>query len=441
MKTHLISHSINNSNIIDAPFCIVGGGMVGAACALALLKSRPSTESTQVILVEQRSPCALDMSTPPNLQVSALNMASHYWLSSIGAWAFIQQQRTHPYRALSVWEELSENSRMQGKNRVQFNAKMAGFEELGYMVENRVTQWGIWQALVKFEASGQLKILTADGKAGERVGALQSIQGRDDCAQLRFASISGSSENPIEGLVVNAQCVIAADGGHSTVRTLAGIETDNRPYKQHVLAVGVELDEPAGDETWQAFHASGPVALLPMMSVAGKHYAVLIWYDSAARVTEHLTMDDVTLTRAIKQHYPNALPNIQSVYARARFPITKMHASMYHAGRVVLVGDAAHTINPLAGQGVNLGFKDAKALVERLSPMRNFEARELSRVFAEYERARRQDNALMMNAMDAFYYGFSNDVPPVKVLRNAALSLANRSGYLKRKVLRHAMGL
>lgn len=403
--------------------------MVGASFALAMLCK---SENIRIIMVERHTPLGVDLQAAPDLRVSALNRATENWLTEIGGWSGIEAQRSHCYRHLSVWEKLASNHALANKNRVTFAAADSGVGYLGHFVENAVTQRALWDALQPFVDSERLVILSG----GESVGALQAVEQSEQGTTLFF---SGDDNTP--PYEIQAACIVGADGGQSTVRTLLDIDVRRFAYAQQVLAVGVELEQAAGDETWQAFRPEGPVALLPMMSVQGRHYAVLIWYDSAAACVHRQGLSDDALLQAVRQHYPSQLPAIVRIYARAGFPIARMHASTYARGRAVLIGDAAHTINPLAGQGVNLGFQDARCLSQYLAHCDVNDAAQLSCAFERYEALRRPENALMMHAMDAFYFGFSNQHGPLKLLRNAVLGITARSPWLKREVLRHAIGV
>jgi 2-octaprenyl-3-methyl-6-methoxy-1,4-benzoquinol hydroxylase len=155
-----------------------------------------------------------------------------------------------------------------------------------------------------------------------------------------------------------------------------------------------------------------------------------------------MALDDAALLREIRNHFPPELPRPTGIIAKGRFPLVKRHAHHYVRPRVALVGDAAHTINPLAGQGVNLGFQDAAALIDQLTQARRAgtDPGELS-MLSQYEKLRRPANAQMMLLMDLFYHGFSNDVAPLKALRNLGLHFANQATWAKIRVLKYAMGL
>lgn len=439
-------HSDSTSADCEVDIVIVGGGMVGAACALAMM----TQTDLRVALIEPRPPQAEALQTglqdAPDLRVSAINAGSQRWLDELGAWSHIKALRVHPYRRLSVWEHLSKNSLMHDRNRVLFESRLLGLHELGFMIENRYTQLGIWQALAPFIEQGRCLLPTTESG----LSACELVDVRDHSTERSCVTVLLGAPDSNETFSINAYLVVGADGAHSQVRELAGIATKASPYQQKVLAIGVELAQPSGDETWQAFQASGPSALLPLSSVANNdgsltHYGLLIWYDDSARVDELLQQPLDALQDAVAAHFPATLPVITRVYSRAAFDIAKMHAKHYSAKRCVLMGDAAHTINPLAGQGVNLGFQDAKAFVlhlQQLLDKGSLDNDDLLHAFKQgYESKRRIKNTQMAQLMDVFYYSFSNQIAPLKVIRNAFLGVAQKTHYLKREVLKRAAGL
>lgn len=431
--------------MIKVDVVVNGGGMVGASIALALLEKT----NWQIALLELNPPPKeYDLTQPPHLRVSALNLASRDWLKKYGAWQETLKTRVHPYSRLSVWEDIQLPEFLNQKsintpNATRFEAQEINQTVLGYFVENRLTQWGIWQKLVPHIRSGRcvLPFNEPDSKLPFKGAQVTDLMAND--GQKVDLIVADSEDSQSE--LIRAKLAIAADGANSNLREMAGIERTQSMYEQQAFAIGVELQEPASDETWQAFKPQGPVALLPMMSIEGRHYALLIWYTSAQEISELKSLSNEALKQEIIHAFPSQLPEIKQVYAHGFFPLAKTHAKQYSKNRVVLAGDAAHTINPLAGQGVNIGFKDAKELSDTLielakTPAELSSLQDIRQALGVYERTRRKENYLMMNAMDVFYYGFSNNNVPLKLARNLALALAQRSGSLKQKVLAHAVG-
>lgn len=386
-------------------FCINGAGMVGAATALGLAR-----QGYQVAIIEQCPPQPFDAAQAPDLRMSAISVASVDLLSALGAWQHIEAMRVRSYRTLSVWE--------QPDCRTDFDATEAGFERLGYFVENRLIQLGCHEALKSF----------------------------DNVTWFSPAHIAGFSR-PIaadqgvivtlgNGEIVQARWLIGADGAESQVRQLAGIGISGWQYAQQAMGIVVKFPMPVADGTWQQFTADGPRALLPMHD----NFASLIWYDNPKRLAALSRMSPDQLKQAIIEGFP-PLDDDFTVLNKAAFTLIRRHASHYVLPGVILVGDAAHTINPLAGQGVNLGFKDVACLLQQTAHQQMYSSGFLQVLHSGYEQPRRRDNLLMMSAMDGFYTAFSNDHTPLKWLRNGLLKVVQHTGPLKHQVLKYAMGL
>ncbi|MBJ3814530.1 2-octaprenyl-3-methyl-6-methoxy-1,4-benzoquinol hydroxylase [Shimwellia pseudoproteus] len=383
---------------------VVGGGMVGAAVALGLAR-----EGFQVTLVEQQPPGAFDASQPPDVRISAISSASVGFLRSLDIWRRVQAMRSHPYTRLETWEWQQAH--------VVFDASELQLPELGYMVENNVLQLALWQAL---EAHPRVRCLCP--------ATLRAMtRGPDHRHQLQFA----------DGQTLDAQLVIGADGAHSRIRQWAGIGIHAWDYNQSCMLISVQCDSSPGEATWQEFSPRGPRAFLPLFD----NWASLAWYDAPARIRQLQSMPMAQLQREIAQTFPARLGKVTPV-ACGGFPLVRRHALRYVQDGIALVGDAAHTIHPLAGQGVNLGYRDAEALIDVLATARGYGERWYSApVLKRYQHRRQPDNFLMQSGMDLFYAGFSNSLTPVKVLRNLGLMAAQRAGVLKRQALRYALGL
>ncbi|MDU0354862.1 FAD-dependent monooxygenase [Paraglaciecola aquimarina] len=214
-------------------------------------------------------------------------------------------------------------------------------------------------------------------------------------------------------------------------------------YAQQALGISIKTNTDTQDITWQQFTTDGPLAFLPLYDGFGS----LVWYNTAENIRWLKSLSNEKLKQEIVQTFPAELVDFE-VLATASFRLTRMHANRYFKGHVVLVGDAAHTINPLAGQGVNLGFKDVTALLQSLDKstakfghQQALNAVNRQQWLTAYQSARRLDNGLMMSAMDSLYGVFSNDFPPFSIIRNLGLKLANRSGPLKKQALKYAMGI
>ena len=217
-----------------------------------------------------------------------------------------------------------------------------------------------------------------------------------------------------EQIVIKTKLLIAADGANSQVRTLAGIGTTGWDYQQSAMLINVETEAEQQDITWQQFLPTGPVALLPMPG----NNASLVWYHQKGEIKRLAGLSNQQLEEEVVQHFPDKLGRVKGLN-KASFPLTRRHANSYQNKRVLLLGDAAHTINPLAGQGVNLGFKDVKALQTVIAKAfgENKQWHDIE-ILKGYEQARRKDNLMMMTGMDAIYAGFSHQSPITKLIRN-----------------------
>jgi len=383
---------------------IVGGGMVGATVACGLGGS-----NLKVAIIEQAIPDEFSSEQPHDLRVSALSLASKKILEVVGAWEGVLNRRYCPFRRMRVWETAGDT---------EFNSDDIELPELGYIVENRVTQLALLEQLAKFdnvELIAPVSIKTINYSASGQT----------------TLKLSNDSE-------LQTNMLVAADGGNSRVRQTVGLGVTSWDYQQHAMVIYVETDYEQQDITWQRFVPSGPQAFLPLTG----NYGSIVWYNSADEVRRLKTLSSEELISELTATFPECLGKINQVLGVASFPLKRQHAQQYVKAGVALVGDAAHMINPLAGQGVNIGLLDAAALAEVL-----VEANERGEnigdfaVLRQYEKMRRNENLRMMTVMDAFYRVFSNKILPIKFLRNFGLGLAERISPVKNKVTRMAIGL
>ena len=232
--------------------------------------------------------------------------------------------------------------------------------------------------------------------------------------------------------------LVAADGGFSKVRQAAGMGVSGWDYEQQALVLTVETGCGQQDITWQRFTPDGPQALLPL---PGAH-ASLVWYHTPEEVRRLKSLSNPQLLKALLEAFPACLGDIKSITARGSFPLRRQHALRYIKEGVALIGDAAHMIHPLAGQGVNIGLLDAAALAEVLLDAAHQGQDFGSEVtLRRYERMRRNNNLIMMTLMDGFYRAFGNRSVPLRVLRNLGLGLAERIRPAKKIAMIQAMGL
>lgn len=389
--------------------------MIGATIALGLAK-----QSYKVALIEKHILQPFDANQPPDMRLSALNMHSFSLLSNLGAWQHLLKMRYRPYNTLSVWDAETEKHGLMASlfgllghnSRTQFKASEVGQPLLGYFIENRLIQLALFD-----------EIKTNYSNLVDCIFEKEIININVDQGTIALNNDS----------IINSKLIIGADGANSKVRQAANIATSGWQYSQQANAIVIETTTNIPDETWQAFHNSGPRALLPMYD----RYACLVWYDGAEKSKQLKEVSTRELKQEIKRNFPDLKQEFEIINL-AGFGLTRMHAHQYGKGRALIAGDAAHTINPLAGQGVNLGFQDASALLDII---RNDGIEDSKLIIMKYEQKRKAQNLMMMSAMDVLYQSFSSSLLPINVARNIGLSVANNAGPIKQMALKYAMGL
>ena len=395
----------------DFDVVIVGGGMVGAACA-ALFGAYAPTASLRVAMLEPRPapfPLAGDAL---DLRVSAVSRASQRLLERTGAWARIKERGAAAYQRMVVWDELGSPD---GQGSVRFDAADLGEPDLGHIVENRSVQAALTERAV------------TQGVTLMRAG-VSALQPAEDAMTV---VTSGDRR-------LTAALVVAADGGDSAVRRLAGIDTRGWDYGQHAVVAHLAPERAHADTAWQRFLATGPLALLPLAD--GR--VSLVWSTTPDRAEALVAFEDAGFAAAVTDASASVLGALRPTTRRASFPLRLMHALSYTGPRLALVGDAAHGVHPLAGQGVNLGLMDAAALAEAIGESLDQGADPGDRAaLRRYERWRKAENLPAMALMDGLKRLFSNDDPALSWLRRTGLGLVDRAAPLKRTLIQRAMGL
>ncbi|AKO45927.1 FAD-dependent oxidoreductase [[Haemophilus] ducreyi] len=381
---------------------IIGGGMVGAATALGLAKL-----GLNIALIEKKPLPLFQPDSAYDLRISAISIASVNLLAELGVWQQIQAMRVCRYDSLETWEVEGFSTR--------FTAEEIGLDTLGFMVENKLIQMSLWQALNHYPNCQQIVGFT----------------------ELTAEYHSAGWTITVDDQTFSTSLIIAADGANSQVRHWAGIGLTSWQYRQHCLLATVKTALPTQSVTWQQFFPTGPRAFLPLADQNG----CVVWYDAPQRVAELTQLSPEQLALTIMQNFPARLGEIEVIQAGS-FPLTRQHAQHYTHNGVVLIGDAAHTINPLAGQGVNLGFKDVKVLLEVIrQALEKGPSFADEQVLKQYQQQRKADNLIMQTSMDLFYKAFKSELLPVKVMRNLALMLAEKITPLKKQALKYAIGL
>ncbi len=381
---------------------IAGGGMVGAALAALLGKA-----GRQVAVLETAWPTVFAKDSNYDLRVSAISRASQALLERVGAWERIIAMRAARYEAMKVWDAT-------GNGSIGFDAADLGEPDLGHIIENRVIQQALLQTLEDWPS------VTLFCPA--------RLQAFEKTAQQVTVTLDNGTE-------LQAALLVGADGAHSQVRELAGITWRVDDYAQKGVVAVVQTALPHQRTAWQRFMPTGPLAFLPLLD---EYHCSIVWTLPSDRADMALSWDETRFKRELAQALDYRLGEIVQVSERAAFPLKGRHAHDYVKERLALIGDAAHTIHPLAGQGVNLGFKDAAALADVLGKATDPGHLRLLRA---YERSRRGDNLATQKAMEAFRLLFGNTLPLWQGLRNTGLSVFDRLDPIKAQVARRAMGL
>jgi 2-polyprenylphenol 6-hydroxylase len=393
---------------------IVGAGMAGSALAVALCG-----QGLSIALVEARPlrPPPLPATRDPgsfDSRVSALSPQSRALLAHLGAWPAIAAYRSCAYRHMTVWDG-------EGTGHIEFDAAEVDQPALGYIVENRAVVAALLEQVL---AAPEISVLAPH--------TLQGIERTDSAITL---ALDG-------GAAVSARLLVAADGAQSSVRRTLEFATREWDYGHHALVATVATELPHGDTAWQRFLPSGPLAFLPLPGGEGQHLCSIVWSIEDALAGELAALDDTAFCAALERAFESRLGRVLSSTPRSTFPLRQRHAVDYVQSRAALIGDAAHTIHPLAGQGINLGLKDAAVLArEILAAHRRGRDPGTLAVLHRYQRQRKGENLLMMGAMDAFKTLFGQRALPLRWLRSAGMNGVARSGPLKQGIMRRAMGL
>lgn len=382
---------------------VVGGNIVGATVGLALLRA-----GLDVVVLEARAPRPFKASDDYDLRVSAISRASQRILESLDAWSGIVARRVSPYRQMCVWDA-------HGWGEIHFDSREIAEPNLGHIIENYVIQ----DALVE-------RMRELDEHAFVHPTSLAELRVEPDAVRL----VAGDGE------VYSARLVVGADGAGSRVRELSGLTVSREEYGQTAVVTTVATERAHESTAWQRFLPTGPVAFLPLADGRSS----IVWSTTEEHALELGDMDEFSFAHALEEAVDSRLGRITSVGVRASFPLVGSQAERYIAPRVALIGDAAHTILPLAGQGANLGLMDAAVLVDAVT---EGSGRDPGRAAAlrRYERSRRGENLLMMRAMEGFQRLFGTTWPPARWARSMGLNLTDRSDLLKRGFMRRAMGL
>lgn len=391
------------SRTLDADVIIVGGGLAG--CTLAALLAQQGLHCQ--VLEERDSVAALQRQDPRTL---AITRASENILRAAGAWQNLPADRIGVFRKMFVWEE--------GGGDIEFDSATLCEPTLGYIIEQNALERALQQA------NGEATRISRYQPA-----TVAALEFRDDAVSVQLA----------DGRRLRSKLIVGADGARSGLRTLAGIAWPVHDYQQQAVACIVKTEKPHGCVARQRFLATGPLAFLPM---ADAHHCGIVWSTTPEQATELLDMKQDDFNRTLAEAFAFTLGKIVASETRAAFPLQHAQAAHYCRPRLALIGDAAHTIHPLAGQGANLGLLDAATLAEVVLAAAD-RTRDIGTytVLRRYERWRRGENMLMIRIMQGFKVLFGSRLSSLRLLRNVGLDLVDMSGPVKHVVMRHAMGL
>ena len=388
----------------DYDILIAGGGMVGAAIACALSGNR-----LRIGVVEKQSPLLDWPRDEIDLRVSAINHASQNLLENIGAWDAIRERGVQPYREMRVWDQLRHGD-------IHFDSASIGEPDLGHIIQNRIIQASLWECM---QQHADIELLTP--------ACITQMDHESEALSLLLD----------DGGSIRCKLAIAADGARSRLRDMAGISVDVHDFEQYAVVATVRTPDGHQETAWQRFLPNGPLAFLPVSPSA----CSIVWSTTEKESLELLEMESNLFCERLHEASEGRLGTLECLPERARFPLRSQHAASYLGNRLVLAGDAAHQIHPLAGQGVNLGFRDAAVLAEViLAAHKAGEPWHAHPVLRRYERARRGDNQLTRKSMEAFNSLFSNDFTPLRLVRNLGLRAADRSRVAKQFFMQQALG-
>ena len=384
---------------------IVGGGTVGLTQALALKNSGLS-----VAVVESHVSESMP-SGEPQLRVTALTLASENILHNLGAWQHLDLNRLCSYVNMQVWDKDS-------FGKIDFSAEQVQKKQLGHIVENQAIRHSLW---MQAQNSSHIELL-----APKKIKQL--VFGQQEC----FITLDDNSQ-------LTARLVIGADGANSIVKKQANLAQTFWDYDQQAIIATVKTALPHNQTARQIFTATGPLAFLPLWDA---HHCSIVWSQDEPTAVELLKLSNQEFNSSVTAAFDCTLGLCELVSDRQSYPLKMRYARQWVGNRVAIIGDAAHTIHPLAGQGANLGILDAAALAEQIIRLveqdKDFG---LAKNLRPFERWRKTEAVKMVSAMEGFKRLFAGDQPIKKLIRDTGLSLANHSSITKQKIIQHAMGL
>jgi len=388
---------------------IVGAGMVGLAIANLLGKS----DLANVTVIDAGKKPIFSLEDDLSLRVSAIAPGSAELLRAIGVWDEIATERACPYRDMRVWDAAGH---ADGPETVAFSAAEFAAPQLGFIVENILVRTALLNKVAQTNVATRFET------------TIKSMRKSSNRYELELDS----------GRTLAPELVIGADGARSFIRDAAAIEIDSWPHEQKAFVTHLMPELDHRNTAWQRFLTDGPLGILPLHD--GR--VSIVWSTTPENADDALAMTDEQLASRLTDISGGVLGRLTPSGGRGSFPLESQHAKHYVTPGLALVGDAAHAIHPLAGQGVNLGFADAIKLAEVLvSALEGGEFIGDRPVLRKYERARKGDNQLMLNFVRGLNKLFSADYSSLQPLRGAGMAAFNKSGPLREHAVRVALGL
>ena len=404
---------------------IVGAGLAGTTLACALSAAAASKSAPlRIALIEAKTiksdwPECNEGIHGFDSRVSALTVASQAFLTDIGVWPAMIRQRISPFEKMQVWDA-------EGTGAVSFDAADVRAPVLGHIVENRVTLAALVNQL---KQSPNIKIF--DGQA---VAHLHLPEKPED----------GTPKLTLEdGTVIHSTLIVAADGANSPLREMADIDVREWSYEHDALVCTVSVEQPHQKTAWQRFTSFGPLAFLPLATnTDDKNYCSIVWSQTGEKTTAAMAMNDEDFCVALSRAFENRLGKVTACSSRYSYPLQQRHAVDYTKAGFALIADAAHSIHPLAGQGINLGLADVKALSECIlaAHVRGQSVGDIA-VLNRYQRQRKGDNLAMMSAVEGFKRLFAPIPLPLRWLRNSGMNFLQQQTKLKNRIIKYAMGI
>jgi len=391
---------------------IVGGGVVGLLFACALQQMDTTQNKLRVAVIDCNDlDKQAELAEDYDARVFALNLATQNILRHLGLWDEIEKIRVSPFHHMRVWDE-------GGDGLIEFDSADIAYDRLGYIVEQR--------ALLKPALEKLKKTFDVDLCYPRTISQYTRV---DENIEVELDN----------GDVFRTRLLVGADGANSSVRQFAGIEKTGWSYEQTAIVATVKTEKHHDYTAAQRFLSTGPLAFLPLVDGLSS----IVWSADTAAAEDLLALDDQAFCEQLEQAFESHLGAVELKTPRAAFPLRLQHSKQYVQAGIALIGDAAHTVHPLAGQGVNLGIMDAAMLAQVLSKAiadKEFNPGDYA-LLRKYERSRKSENMIMMGVMDGFKKLFGSSWRPVQHIRSLGLQLGNRSPTFKNMVMRKALGL